>query len=60
MRTISESADRPTSVQSALTWAVFLAAASVVAALCVAMLRPFANVIAWPAILAILCYPLQQ
>ena len=60
MRTIPESADRPTSVQRTLTWAVFLAAASVVAALCVAMLRPFANVIAWSAVLAILCYPLQQ
>ena len=60
MRTILESADRPTSVQRALTWTMFLAAASVVAALCVAMLRPFASVIAWSAVLAILCYPLQQ
>jgi len=60
MRTILESADRPTSVQRALTWTMFLAAAGVVAALCVAMLRPFASVIAWSAVLAILCYPLQQ
>jgi hypothetical protein len=39
---------------------MFLAAASVLAALCGAMLRPFANVIAWSAVLAILCYPLQE
>lgn len=60
MRTISESADRPSGVHRTLTWTMFLAAASVLAALCGAMLRPFANVIAWSAVLAILCNPLQQ
>ena len=59
MRIISESADRPARVHRALTWAMFLVAAGVVAALCGAMLRPFAHVIAWSAVLAILCYPLQ-
>jgi predicted PurR-regulated permease PerM len=44
----------------ALTWAIFVAAAGIVAALCVAILRPFASVIAWSAVLAILCYPLQE
>jgi predicted PurR-regulated permease PerM len=44
----------------ALTWAIFIAAAVIVAGLCVAILRPFAHVIAWAATLAILCYPLQQ
>ena len=41
----------------ALTWAIFVAGAGIVAAVCVAILRPFANVIAWSAVLAILCYP---
>jgi len=44
----------------ALTWAIFVAAAGIVAAVCVAILRPFTNVIAWSAVLAILCYPLQE
>jgi predicted PurR-regulated permease PerM len=44
----------------ALTLAIFVAAAGIVAALCVAILRPFAHVIAWSAVLAILCYPLQE
>jgi predicted PurR-regulated permease PerM len=44
----------------ALTWAIFIAAAVIVAALCMAMLHPFAHVIAWAATLAILSIPLQQ
>lgn len=44
----------------ALTWAIFIAATVIVAGLCVAILRPFAHVIAWAATLAILGYPLQQ
>ena len=43
----------------ALMWG-FLAAAGIVVTVCVAILRPFANVIAWSAVLAILCYPLQE
>ena len=37
-----------------------MAAAGTCAAVCVAILRPFAHVIAWSAVLAILCYPLQE
>jgi hypothetical protein len=44
----------------ALAWAIFIAAAVIVAGLCVAILRPFAHVIAWAATLAIVCDPLQQ
>jgi predicted PurR-regulated permease PerM len=44
----------------ALTWTIFIAAAVIVAGLCVAILRPFAHVIAWAATLAILCYPLAM
>jgi predicted PurR-regulated permease PerM len=44
----------------ALTWAIFVGAAGIVAAVCVAILRPFAHVIAWAATLAIVCDPLQQ
>ena len=44
----------------ALTWAIFAAAAGIVAAVCVAILRPFAHVIAWAATRAILSDPLQQ
>jgi len=60
MSTISESADRPTSVQRTLAWALFLAVATVVAGVCVAILRPFAHVIAWSTVLAIICYPVHQ
>ena len=60
MRSIPESADRPTNIQRALTWAIFLGAASVVVYVCLSILRPFASVIAWSAVLAIICYPLQQ
>ena len=41
-------------------WVAFLAAAAFLAWLCAAILRPFANVIAWASILAILCYPLHE
>jgi len=44
----------------ALTWATFVAAAAIVAAVCAAILRPFAHVIAWASTLAIVCGPLQQ
>jgi predicted PurR-regulated permease PerM len=60
MRSIPQPPDGATRVQRALRWAIFLAAASVVGGVCVAILRPFANVIAWSAVLAVLCYPLQQ
>ncbi len=57
MASIPESAGRPTNMQRALTWALFLGAASVVVYVCLSILRPFAGVIAWSAVLAIVCYP---
>jgi predicted PurR-regulated permease PerM len=44
----------------ALTWVIFLGAAAGVLYVGLSILRPFANVIAWSAVLAIICYPLQQ
>ena len=44
----------------AVTWAIFAAAAGIVAVVCAAILRPFAAVIAWAATLAVVCDPLQQ
>lgn len=43
-----------------LTWAVFLGAACGVLYLCLLTLRPFANVIAWSVVLAIVCYPVHE
>lgn len=60
MRSISETANGATRLQRSLRWTVFLAAAGLVAGLCVAILRPFANVIAWSTVLVIVAYPLQQ
>lgn len=60
MSNASGAADRSTRFQRALKLATFLAAAGLVAWLCAAILRPFATVIAWASILAILCYPLHQ
>jgi predicted PurR-regulated permease PerM len=59
MRTLSESTDGHAGARRALKWTV-LAAAGIVAGLCIVILRPFANVIAWSAILAIVCYPVQR
>jgi predicted PurR-regulated permease PerM len=55
-----EAADRSTHVQRASKWVIFIAAAAFMAWLCAAILRPFANVIAWASVLAILSYPLHQ
>ena len=60
MRSIPESADRPANIQRALTWTIFLGAASVVVYVCLSILRPFTSVIAWSATLAIICYPVHQ
>jgi len=60
MSNLLEAADRSTDIQRVSKWVIFLAAATFVAWLCVAILRPFATVIAWASILAILCYPLHQ
>ena len=60
MRSISESANRPANTQRALTWTIFLGAASAVVYVCLSILRPFASVIAWSAVLAIICYPVHD
>ena len=60
MRRIDDSAVGAKNIQRALTWVIFLAGASAVAYLCFSILRPFAGVIAWSAVLAIICYPVHQ
>jgi predicted PurR-regulated permease PerM len=52
--------DRPTGTQLALKWTIFLGTAALVAYLCLLILRPFLNVIAWSAVLAITFYPVHQ
>src|SRR5678815_4783866 len=42
------------------TWVLFLVGASGVAYLCLSILRPFAAVIAWSSVLAIICYPVHE
>lgn len=44
----------------ALRWSIFLGAALGVLYLCLSMLRPFAGVVAWSVVLAIICDPLHQ
>jgi predicted PurR-regulated permease PerM len=44
-------------VHRALTWAIFLGAVSAILYVCLSILRPFASVIAWSAVLAIVCHP---
>lgn len=60
MRGINDLADAPTNVQRALRWVIFFGIACVVAYLCLAILRPFAGVIAWSAALAIVCQPVHR
>ena len=57
MRSINDSVGRSANIQRALTWVIFLGGTSAVAYWCLAILRSFADVIAWSAILAIICYP---
>jgi predicted PurR-regulated permease PerM len=45
--------DRPTPTQRALKWTIFLGATALVVYLCLLILRPFLDVIAWSAVLAI-------
>ena len=60
MRGIDDSADSSTKIHRALKWVIFLGAAGAVVYLCLSILRPFAAVIAWSAVLAIICYPLHH
>jgi predicted PurR-regulated permease PerM len=50
----------PMDTHRSLTWVIFLAAASGAAYVCLSILRPFASVIAWSGVLAIICYPVHQ
>jgi predicted PurR-regulated permease PerM len=52
--------DRSTDAPRAVKWSFFICAAGLVVYLCVLMLRPVFNVIAWSAVLAITCYPVHQ
>jgi len=47
----------PTYAQRALKWAIFVAAAAFVGYLCVLILKPFLDVLAWAAVLAITFHP---
>jgi predicted PurR-regulated permease PerM len=53
-------ADRLTDAPHVMQWFVFLAAAGVVAFLCLLTMRPFYRIGAWAAVLAITCHPLNQ
>jgi predicted PurR-regulated permease PerM len=52
--------DRSTNTPRAVKWSVFVAAAALVAYLCLLILRPFFSGIGWSAVLAVSCYPLHQ
>ena len=49
-----------TFTQRALKWTVFLAATALVVYLCLLIVRPFLNVIAWSSVLVITCQPVYQ
>ena len=49
-----------TYTQRALKWAIFLGATALVVYVCLLILGPFVNVIAWASVLAIAFYPLHQ
>jgi predicted PurR-regulated permease PerM len=50
----------PTDTQRALKWTIFLGATAMVVYLCLRILGPFVNVIAWSGVLAITFYPLHR
>jgi predicted PurR-regulated permease PerM len=50
----------PTQTQRALKWTIFLGATAFVVYLCLQILRPFLNVIAWASVLAITFHPLHR
>src|SRR5687768_11479962 len=43
-----------------MKWSVFIAAAGAVVYLCLLILRPFFDVVAWSTVLAIACYPFHE
>jgi len=60
VRSNIDSPDLAFDTRLALTWTIFLAVAAGAVYLCFSILRPFASVIAWSGVLAIICYPLHQ
>jgi predicted PurR-regulated permease PerM len=52
--------DRPSKRERALKWSALGAAALLVFCLCLLILRPFFNVIAWSVVLAVAFYPVYQ
>jgi len=60
MRVIPEPGDYPMYTHRALTWAIFLTAAGGAVYVCLSILRPFAGVLAWSVVLAIICHPVQR
>jgi AI-2E family transporter len=49
-----------TFTQHALKWTIFLAATAIILYLCLLIVRPFLNVIAWSSVFVITCYPVHQ
>ena len=49
-----------TFTQRALKWTIFLAATALILYLCLLIVRPFLNVIAWSSVLVITFYPVHQ
>src|SRR5512139_2342001 len=49
-----------TFTERALKWTIFLSATALVVYLCLLIVRPFLNVIAWSSVLVITVYPLHQ
>src|SRR5258705_5417426 len=49
-----------TPTQRALKWTIFLGATAFIVYLCLQILAPFLNVIAWASVLAITFYPLHR
>ncbi len=52
--------DRPTRLDSAVKWSMFLGATGLVVYLCLRIVVPFARVIAWSVVLAVTCHPVHQ
>ena len=50
----------PSATQRTFRWAVFIAATAIVVYLCLLVLWPFLNVLAWSVVLAIAFYPVHQ
>ncbi len=51
---------RPTRIEGAVKWSIFLAGVGLVVYLCLRILVPFARVIAWSVVLAVVCHPVHQ